>query len=140
MMKFEMYAKKLCTIYTPYTNVPKTCFWKTVIFIAQFNYCPLVWMCHSRKDLWQTFYQTSQVFSQLFSKTKETFKNLDLKSYEGLSPLLMTELLELTHLHPYNTRHVSDFYTMSVNTVNTLRSFFYYPKKFKIFRQNNLKS
>ena len=33
---------------TPYMSIPKRKLLMNSFFISQFNYCPLVWMCHSR--------------------------------------------------------------------------------------------
>ena len=33
---------------TPYMSIPKRRLLMNSFFISQFNYCPLVWMCHSR--------------------------------------------------------------------------------------------
>ena len=33
---------------TPYMNIAKRKLLMNSFFISQFNYCPLIWMCHSR--------------------------------------------------------------------------------------------
>ena len=85
---------------------------KTFI-ISQFNYCPLVWLCHSRTlnnrinnihhRTQKLFYQDKKLsFEELLQKDKSVTAHMKYLEYlaieifkvkNGLSPIIMTEVI-----------------------------------------------
>jgi hypothetical protein len=96
---------------------------------SQFNYCPLIWMCHSRalnkkinklheRALRQVYKDKSLTFEQMLEKDGSFTihqRNLAIEMYKvknGLSPKIMADLFTL------KTRGNSDFVIPQVKTVN----------------------
>ena len=91
---------------------------------SQFNYCPLVWMCHSRtlnnrinsihhRDLRIVYENKKLSFEELLQKDKSVFalmKNLQYLATEifkvknGLSPIIMNEVFNFQENESYNLR------------------------------------
>ena len=96
---------------------------KTFVF-SQFNYCPLVWMCHSRKlnnkinrlqerALRIVYNDKSSTFYQLFEKHKSVIihaRNLQYLATEifkvkiGIWPIIMTEIFKFCDNTTHNLR------------------------------------
>ena len=96
---------------------------KTFVF-SQFNYCPLVWMCHSRKlnnkinrlqerALRIVYNDKSSTFYQLLEKDKSVTihtRNLQYLATEifevkiGISPIIMTEIFKFCDNNTQNLR------------------------------------
>ena len=96
---------------------------KTFVF-SQFNYCPLVWMCHSRKlnnkinrlqerALRIVYNDKSSTFYQLLEKDKSVTihtRNLQYLATEifkvkiGISPIIMTEIFKFCDNTTHNLR------------------------------------
>ena len=53
---------------TPYMSIPKRMLLMNSFFISQFNYCPLMWMCHSR---------LSNLGPRIWNLVPSTLKKLD---------------------------------------------------------------
>ena len=106
-------------------------------FNSQFNYCPLVWMFHSRcnnnkinrlhERCLRIIYNDKQSsFEELLEKDGSVsihIRNLQLLATEmykvtkGLSPQIMNDVFTYKSQHSYNLRQISQFATPRVNTV-----------------------
>ena len=106
-------------------------------FTSQFNYCPLVWMCHSRTNnskinmlherCLRTIYNNKQSsFTELLNKDSSVsihIKNIQklaiemFKSYKGLSPPIMDNVFKLRTENRYSLRQISEFSRPIVKTV-----------------------
>ena len=113
---------------TPYMSIPKRKLLMNSFFISQFNYCPLVWMCHSRlinnkinrlheKCLCIVYSDKTSSFEELLEKDGSVTihtRNLQVlatemfKVYRNLSPNIVAEIFR-TRRNDYNFRHPSFF-------------------------------
>ena len=101
-------------------------------FKTQFNYCPLIWKCHSRKNnrkvnrLHEKCLRTKQSsFNELLEKDRSVSiheRNLQVLATEmyKISNSLSTPLMKdafLINRYPYNLRQNSHFSRTRINTV-----------------------
>ena len=113
---------------TPYMSIPKRKLLMNSFFISQFNYCPLVWMYHSRlmnnksnqlheKCLRIVYSDKSSSFKKLLDKDGSVTihkRNLQVlatemfKDYRNFSPNVVAEIFH-TRRNNYNLRHSSFF-------------------------------
>ena len=104
--------------------------------MSQFSYCPLVWMCHSRKlnnkinklherALWLVYDDRQSTFEELLNKGKSVtihHKNLQVlttelyKVHHGLAPELMNDIFKKRNV-TYNFRKNSTFETRNIKSV-----------------------
>ena len=121
---------------TPYMSIPKRKLLMNSFFISQFNYCPLVWMCHSRlmnnkinrlheKCLRIVYSDKTSSFEELLEKDGSVTihtRNLQVlatemfKVYRNLSPNIVAEIFRARR-NNYNLRHSSFFSIPYVKTV-----------------------
>ena len=115
---------------TPYISIPKRKLLMNSFFISQFNYCPLVWMYHSRlmnnksnqlheKCLRVVYSDKSSSFKELLDKDGSITihkRNLQVlatemfKVYRNFLPNVVAEMFH-TRRNNYNLRH-SSFFSM----------------------------
>ena len=121
---------------TPYMSIPKRRLLMNSFFISQFNYCPLVWMCHSRlmnnkinrlheKCLRIVYSDKTSSFEELLEKDEYlTIYTINLqvlvteifKVYRNLSPNIVAEIFR-GRRNNYNLRHSWFFSIPYVKTV-----------------------
>ena len=121
---------------TPYMSIPKRKLLMNSFFVSQFNYCPLVWMCHSRlmnnkinrlheKCLRIVYSDKTSSFEELLEKDGSVTihtRNLQVlatemfKVYRNLSPNIVAEIFR-GRRNNYNLRHSSFFSIPYVKTV-----------------------
>ena len=120
---------------TPYMNFNKKKLLMSSFFISQFNYCPLVWMCHSRltnnkinrlheRCLRIIYNDKKSSFEKLLEKDGSVSihtKNLQalaiemFKTYKKLSPPIFQEIFHERE-NNYNLRNCSYFTIPAVNS------------------------
>ena len=106
-------------------------------FRSQFNYCPLIWMCHNRTNnrkinrlhkrcFWIIYNDKQSSFIKLLEKDNSVSihqKNQQMVATEmskvsnGLSPVLMNDIFKIKGEQTYNLRKLSQFYRPKVNFV-----------------------
>ena len=106
--------------------------------MSQFNYCQLVWMCHSRtknnkinrlhdrclrliyNDKKSSFEQLLEIDSSVSVRNRnlEAFATEMYKIHHGISPTIMNEIFPLRHQNQYNLRNWTYFDAPKVRTVN----------------------
>ena len=121
---------------TPYMSIPKRKLLMNSFFMSQFNYCPLVWMCHSRKlnnkinrlherCLRIVYNDKTSSFEELLSKDGSVTihtRNLQVLATEmfkvrkDMSPAIMKEIFQVRE-NPYDLRQNSYFAIPKVNSV-----------------------
>ena len=55
---------------TSYMSLPKRCLLINSFFKAQFNYCPLIWMCHSRRNI-RNIHQLHKSYLRILCNNKQ---------------------------------------------------------------------
>ena len=120
----------------PYMNISKKKLIMNSFFTSQFNYCPLVWMCHSRfinnkiNRLHETclriiYSDKSSTFEELLEKDESVTVNIRniqklaiemFKVFKNLSPPIISDLFEIRE-NNYNLRNYSYFLIPTVKTV-----------------------
>ena len=121
---------------TPFMNLSKRRLLMNSFFKTQFNYCPLMWMCHSRENnrkinrlherCLRTIYNDKQSsFNELLEKDGSVSiheRNLQVLATEmykisnGLSTPLMKDIFPINR-NPFNLRQNSQFSRPAINTV-----------------------
>ena len=106
-------------------------------FRSQFNYCPLIWMFHSRTKYWKINRLHERCLRIMYNDKQSSFikllekddsvsihqRNLHFLAIEmfkvsnGLSPVLMNDIFKLRDEQTYNLRKLSQFYRPKVNSV-----------------------
>ena len=114
----------------PFININKRRILMNSFFRSQFNYCPLIWMCHSRTNnrkinrllerCLRIIYNDKQSsFIKLLEKGNSVSihqRNLQILSIEmfkvsnGLSPVLNNDIFKLRGEQIYNLRKLSQFH------------------------------
>jgi len=122
---------------TPFMSIDKKKLLMNAFFTSQFNYCPLVWMCHSRKNnrkinrlherCLRIIYNDKQsTFNELLEKDGSVsihIKNIQIlatemfKMSKGLSPPIMENVFTLREENHYNLRQNSQFSRPFVRSV-----------------------
>ena len=120
----------------PYMSIPKRKLIMNSFFTSQFNYCPLVWMCHSRSMNSKTsrlnetclhiiYNDKSSSFEELLEKDKSVtihVKHIQklatemFKVFKNLSPPIVANLFEVRQ-NDYNLKHRSYFSIPNVKSV-----------------------
>ena len=121
----------------PFINTNKRRILMNSFFRSQFNYCPLIWMCHSgtnnreinrlHERCLRIIYNDKQSSSiKLLEKDKfvsihqRNLQILAIKMFKvsnGLSPVLTNYVFKLRGEQTYNLRKFSQFYRPKVNSV-----------------------
>ena len=121
----------------PFINLNKRRILMNSFFRSQFNYCPLIWMCHNRinsgkinrlhERYLRIIYNDKQSsFIKLLEKDNSVSihqRNLQVlaikmfKVSNGLSPVLMNDIFKQRGEQTYNLRKHSQFYRPKVNSV-----------------------
>ena len=122
---------------TPFMVLEKRKLIMNAFFTSQFNYCLLIWICHSRANnrkinmlherCLRIIYNDKQSsFTELLNKDSSVpihIRNIErlaiemFKFYNGLSPPLMNNIFKLREENPYNLRHLSEFSRPMINSV-----------------------
>ena len=121
---------------TPFMNLSRRRLLMNFFFMTQFNYCPLIWMCHSRENnreinrlyekCLRTIYNEKQSsFNEVLEKDGSISiheRNLQVLATEmykisnGLSTPLMKDIFPVKR-NPYNLRQNSQFSRPRINTL-----------------------
>ena len=121
----------------PFINLNKRRILMNSFFRSQFNYCPLIWMCHNRTNnrkinrlherCLRIMYNDKQSsFIELLKKDNSVSihqRKLQVLAIEmfkvsnGLSPVLMNDIFKRRGEQTYNLRKHSQFYRPKVNSV-----------------------
>ena len=122
---------------SPYMNAEKKKILMNSFFNAQFNYCPLVWMLHSRMNnniIWNfherclrlIYNDKNSSYKKLLTKDGSVsihYKNIQALATEfykiknGFSPEHFTEIFARETESHYNLRRCNDFRIPSIRTV-----------------------
>ena len=106
-------------------------------FSSQFNYCPVVWMCHSRalnkkinrlheRCLRIIYNDKTFTFKELLEKDNSVsihYRNIQALAIEmykvanGMSPEIMNEIFQLREKSHYNLRYTSEFIIPPIHSV-----------------------
>ena len=136
----------------PFININKRRILMNSFFRSQSNYCPLIWLCHSRthtrkinrlheRCLRIIYNDKKSSFIKLFEKDNSVSihqKNLQILATEmfkvsnGLSLVLTNDIFKLTGEQTYNLRKLSQFYRPKINSV-------YNGTESVIFRTKNMR-
>ena len=142
-LNFDKHVKTSCSKAnnklraTPYVSVEKKKILMNSFFNAQFNYCPLVWMLHSRKNnniirnlheryLRLIYNDKNSSYEELLTKDSSVsihnrnIQDLATEFYKiknGLSPELFTEIFARETESHYNLRRCNNFRIPSIRTV-----------------------
>ena len=146
-LNFDSHVKHLCNKankklralarVTPYMTLEKKNIIMDSFFNAQFNYCPLIWMRHSRKNNNKIKHLHKRCLLLIYSDKKSSYEKLlekdgsvsihhrniqalaieMFKVKHKLCPEITSDIfMERTNYH-YNLRNRSDFITPQVNSV-----------------------
>ena len=117
---------------TPFMGLRKIKSLMNAFFTSQFNYCPLIWMCHSAINMLherclRIIYNDKQLsFTELLNKDNSVsihIRNIQrlaiemFRFYNGLSPPLMSNMFKLKAENSYNLGQVSEFSRPMVKSV-----------------------
>ena len=146
-LNFDEHVKTLCSKAnnklralartTPYMSVEKKKILMNSFFNAQFNYCPLVWMLHSRRNnsiirnlhercLRLIYNNKNSSYEELLTKDGSVsvhHRNIQALATEfykiknRLLPELFTEIFARETEYQYNLRRCNDFRIPSIHTV-----------------------
>ena len=132
-LKFQSHIDNICekaslklnaiSRITPYMDFNKKRLAVNAFFSSQFNYCPLIWMCHNRtynnkinrlhEDLLEKDNSASMHHKNLQALVTEMFK-----VYNKTSPEIMQEIFTIKEQGEYNLRNQADFVVPHVKSVN----------------------
>ena len=147
-LKFEKHINTICqkankklnalARITPYMELTKWRILMNVFFFdSQFNYCPLIWMFHSRnlinkinrlheRCLWVINNDKTSSFEQLLENDNsvsvhhrniQTLATEMYKVTNGLSPEIMNEIFQIREESRYNLRYTSQFTIPPIHSV-----------------------
>ena len=122
---------------TPYMEFGKRRMLTNAFFISQFNYCPAIWMCHSRalnnkinrlheRCLHIIYSDKISTFKELLEKDDSVsihYRNIQAlviemyKVANGTSPEIMNEIFQLREKSHYNLRYTSEFLIQPIHSV-----------------------
>ena len=147
-LNFQSHIDNICKIaslklnalsrITPYMEFSKKRLVVNAFFLSQFNYCPLVWMCHNRtynnkinrlheRCLRIIYNDKRSSFEDLLEKDNSVsihHKNLQVlatemfKVYTKKSPEIMQEIFPIKEQGQYNLRNQANFVIPRVKSVN----------------------
>jgi len=123
---------------SPYMDFAKRRLLVNAFFFSQFNYCPLVWMCHNRTNnnkinrlhercLRLIYNDKKSSFKDLLDKDKsfsihhrnlQTFATELLKVFKGVNTDIFSETFPVKPKLCYNMKNRSHFATRRAKTVN----------------------
>ena len=101
-------------------------------FNAQFNYCPLIWMLHSRKNNNKIKHLHERCLRLIYSNKRSSYKNLLVSIHHKNIQVLAIEMFKVKHKlcpeitadifmertnNQYNLRNRPDFITPYVHSV-----------------------
>ena len=146
-LNFDMHVASLCknasrkmhvlARITPFMSIPKKRMLLNAFFKSQFNYCPLVWMFHSRainnkinklheRCLRIIYNDKHSSFHELLTKDRSVSvhtRNLQILATEmykvskGICPTVFSNIFKASPPINYNLRHTSEFAIPHVNSV-----------------------
>ena len=122
---------------TPYMELTKRHILMNAFFDSQFNYCPLIWMFHSRnlnnkinrrhgRCLRVIYNDKTSSFEQLLENDNsvsihhrniQTLATEMYKVTNGLSPEIMNEIFQIREESRYNLRYTSQFTILPIHSV-----------------------
>ena len=125
----------------PYMDLSKRGMVMNAFFNSQFNYCPLIWMCHNRTTNGKINRLHERCLPIIYNDKQSPFKILSEKDSSvsihdrniqclatemykvsnGLSPPIASNILTQKYCHPYNLRLNSQFSRPLVRTIIELR-------------------
>ena len=138
-LKFEKHIITICqtanrklnafTRLTPYMELGKRRMLMNAFFNSQFNYCPVIWMCHSRalnnkinrlheRCLRMRYNDKTSTFKELLEKDNSVLTHcrniqaLAIQMYKvanEMSPEVMNEIFRFREKSHYNLRYKSEF-------------------------------
>ena len=138
----QIYAKasaksKVLTIIAPFINLNKKKVLMKAFFMTQFNYCPLIWMFHSRnlnnkinklheRCLRTVYCGNTSSFKELLETDNSVsvhHRNIQVLATElykivtGLSPEIIKEVFPFNENTSYNIRTKRKFHSRSIKSV-----------------------
>ena len=116
---------------TPYMELGKRRILMNAFFNSQFNYCPVIWMCHSRalnnkinrlheRCLRIIYNDKTSTFKELLEKDNSALIELIIEMYRvanGMAPEIMNEIFQLREKSRYNLRYTSESVILSSYSV-----------------------
>ena len=122
---------------TPYMELGKRRMLMNAFFNSQFNYCPVIWMCHSRalnnkinrlheRCLRIIYNDKTSTFKELLEKDNSVsihYRNIQALAIEmykvanGMSPEIMNEIFQLREKSHYNLRYTSESIISPIHSV-----------------------
>ena len=122
---------------TSYVELGKIRIFMNAFFNSQFNYCPIMWMCHSRalnskinrlheRYLCIIYNDKTSTFKELLEKDNSVsihYRNIQALAIEmykvanGMSPEIMNEIFQLREKSHYNLRYTSEFIIPPIHSV-----------------------
>ena len=128
---------------TTYMELGKRLMLMNAFFNSQFNYCPVIWMCHSRplnneinrlheQCLRIIYNDKTCTFKELLEKDNSVsihygnIQTLAVEMYKvanGMSPEIMNEIFQLKEKSHYNLRYTSEFFFIKVFFVISIQFF-----------------
>ena len=146
-LKFDKHVSEICdkvsqkinalSRISNYMSLPKRRIVMKTFIESQFNYCPLIWMLHSRmmnnkinrlheRALRVVYSDYKSTFNELlekdgsFSIHHRNIQSLAIEIYKflhGLSPSIMNQVFKLNNSHPYQLRNSNELYSRNPKTV-----------------------
>ena len=121
----------------PFMNISKRKIIMNAFFTAQFNYCPLIWMCHSRENnnkinrlherclriVYNDYISPFEDLLKIDGSISMHNKNLQslaiemFKIVNDMSPEIVSEIFAKKESHPYSLRENPFFYAPKINSV-----------------------